>query len=41
MRIILHIGLEQVGAERLQQVLDTKREGLISKGVLYPRSPRR
>ncbi len=39
MRIILHIGLEQVGAERLQQVLDTKREGLISKGVLYPRSP--
>ena len=39
MRIVVHIGLEQVGAERLQQVLDAKREGLISKGVLYPRSP--
>ncbi|MDU8926687.1 glycosyltransferase family 2 protein [Alisedimentitalea sp. MJ-SS2] len=39
MKLILHIGLEQVGAERLQSVLNAKREGLLSKGVLYPRSP--
>ncbi|KAA0920812.1 glycosyltransferase family 2 protein [Aquicoccus porphyridii] len=39
MRIVVHIGLEQVGALRLQQVLDQKREQLLSKGVLYPRSP--
>jgi len=39
MRIILHIGLEQVGAERIQDVLAAKREGLIGKGILFPRSP--
>ncbi|MFK7755208.1 MAG: glycosyltransferase family 2 protein [Sedimentitalea sp.] len=39
MRIYLHIGLEQVGADRLQSVLDAKRDQLISKGVLYARSP--
>ncbi|WP_137700226.1 glycosyltransferase family 2 protein [Marimonas lutisalis] len=39
MRIVVHIGMEQVGALRLQQVLDSKREQLISKGILYPRSP--
>ena len=39
MRIVIHIGLEQVGAERLQQVLDAKRDGLLSKRVLFPRSP--
>ncbi|MEZ5714473.1 MAG: glycosyltransferase family 2 protein [Paracoccaceae bacterium] len=39
MKILLHIGLEQVGAERLQAVLDAKRDGLIQKGVLFPRSP--
>ena len=39
MRIVLHIGMEQVGADRLQQVLDAKRDGLTSKRVLYPRSP--
>ncbi|MFT5616713.1 MAG: hypothetical protein ACI8Q6_004019, partial [Granulosicoccus sp.] len=39
MRIYLHIGPSQVGANRLQQVLADKREQLISKGVLYPRSP--
>lgn len=39
MRIFVHIGLEQVGALRLQQVLDAKREQLIAKGVLYPRAP--
>jgi hypothetical protein len=38
MRIVLHIGLEQVGAARLQSVLDDKREQLLTKGVLYPRS---
>ncbi|WP_420567073.1 glycosyltransferase family 2 protein [Thalassovita sp.] len=39
MRIYLHIGLEQVGASRLQSVLNDKREQLLSKGILYPRSP--
>lgn len=38
MRIVLHIGLEQVGANRLQDVLAEKREQLLSKSVLYPRS---
>ncbi len=41
MRIILHIGLEQCGAERLQDVLDAKRDQMIDKGVLYARSPGR
>ena len=39
MRIHLHIGLEQVGADRLQSVLASKRDQLISKGVLFARSP--
>lgn len=39
MRIHLHIGLEQVGADRLQNVLALKRDQLISKGVLFARSP--
>ncbi|WP_223424182.1 glycosyltransferase family 2 protein [Tateyamaria pelophila] len=39
MRIHLHIGLEQVGADRLQHVLALKRDQLISKGVLFARSP--
>ncbi|MGR3322731.1 MAG: glycosyltransferase family 2 protein [Pseudooceanicola sp.] len=39
MRILLHIGLEHVGAARLQSVLADKREQLVSKGVLFARSP--
>ncbi|MBE1284793.1 MAG: glycosyltransferase family 2 protein [Rhodobacteraceae bacterium] len=39
MRIYLHIGLEHVGADRLQKVLDDKREQLRGKGVLFPRAP--
>ena len=39
MRIYLHIGPENVGADRLQQVLAAKRDNLIGKNVLYPRSP--
>ncbi|MFT6025342.1 MAG: hypothetical protein ACI9PY_003478 [Ascidiaceihabitans sp.] len=39
MRIHLHIGLEHVGADRLQAVLASKRDQLISKGVLFARSP--
>ncbi|WP_299768498.1 glycosyltransferase family 2 protein [uncultured Tateyamaria sp.] len=39
MRIHLHIGLEQVGADRLQNVLAAKRDQMITKGVLYARSP--
>ncbi len=39
MRIHLHIGLEQVSAARLQQVLADKREQLAGKGILFPRSP--
>lgn len=38
MRIHLHIGLEHVGANRLQTVLADKREQLIAKGFLVPRS---
>lgn len=41
MRILLHIGLEQCGTDRLQSVLDEKREHLADKGVLYARSPGR
>ncbi|MEL0435917.1 glycosyltransferase family 2 protein [Phycobacter sp. K97] len=39
MRIHLHIGLEHVGAERLQKVLAQKRDQLRGKGVLFPTSP--
>ncbi|WP_406645053.1 glycosyltransferase family 2 protein [Aliisedimentitalea scapharcae] len=39
MRIYLHIGLEQVGADWLQKVLDDKREQLRGKGILFPRAP--
>ncbi len=39
MRIYLHIGPEQVGAARLQNVLADKREQLAHKGILFPRSP--
>lgn len=38
MRLFVHIGLEHVGASRLQDVLATKREQLLGKGILYPRS---
>ncbi|WP_424941928.1 glycosyltransferase family 2 protein [Aliiroseovarius crassostreae] len=41
MRIYLHIGVEQCGADRLQDVLDQKRDQMIDKGVLYARSPGR
>ena len=34
MRIYLHIGLEHVGADRLQKVMADKREQMIAKGVL-------
>lgn len=37
-RIYLHIGLEHVGAARLQQVMADKREQLLAKGVLFPRA---
>ncbi len=39
MRIHLHIGLEQVGAGRLQDVLAAKRDQMIGKAVLYARTP--
>ncbi len=39
MRIHLHIGLEHVGAERLQKLLAHKRDPLRGKGVLFPTSP--
>ncbi|MHA6264048.1 glycosyltransferase family 2 protein [Arenibacterium sp. CAU 1754] len=39
MRIYLHIGLEHVGANRLQMTLADKRENLLGKNILYPRSP--
>ncbi len=37
-RIHLHIGLEHVGAARLQQVMADKRDQLLAKGVLFPRA---
>ncbi|WP_299558101.1 glycosyltransferase family 2 protein [uncultured Sulfitobacter sp.] len=39
MRIVLHIGLEELSAARLQSVLAAKRDQLIGKGVLFARSP--
>jgi hypothetical protein len=39
MRILLHIGLEHVGAERLQQIMADKRDQLRAKGILFPRAP--
>ncbi len=39
MRIYLHIGLEHVGADRLQTALAEKRSQLADRGVLFPRSP--
>ncbi len=39
MRIFLHIGLPEMGADRLQQVLADKRDNLRAKGVLFPTSP--
>ncbi|CUH68426.1 hypothetical protein TG4357_03569 [Thalassovita gelatinovora] len=38
MRIYLHIGLEQTGAARLQQILSDKRDQLATKGYLFPRA---
>lgn len=37
MRIMVHIGPAEVGADRIQKVLADKREGLESKGILFPR----
>ncbi len=37
MKIYLHIGLEQCGATRLQEVLADKRGQLLQKGILFPR----
>ncbi|UWR23738.1 glycosyltransferase family 2 protein [Sulfitobacter sp. S190] len=39
MRIELHIGLEGVGADRLQSVLAAKRDLMLRHGTLYARSP--
>ena len=38
MRIVLHIGLPECGADRLAQVLADKREQLETKGILFPRA---
>lgn len=37
MRIYLHVGLEQTGADRLQDILSDKRDQLAGKGYLFPR----
>jgi len=39
MKIHLHIGLDPAATNRLQTILSDKREQLIGKGVLFPRSP--
>ena len=38
MRIYLHIGPDQWATARLQEVLDSKREGLADKRILFPRA---
>jgi len=39
MRISVHIGPDGATTDRLQGVLSAKRDGLVSKGILYARSP--
>lgn len=39
MRIVVHIGLENCGVERLQNVLSDKRNQLTTKGVRYANAP--
>ncbi|MDA7426650.1 glycosyltransferase family 2 protein [Thalassococcus lentus] len=39
MRIYLHIGPDGATSDRLQRVLDAKRDQMLQKGVLYARSP--
>lgn len=41
MRIHLHIGPQQVGADRLQLALDANREALADRGIVVPSSPGR
>lgn len=41
MRVVIHIGLPQCGAFRLQSVLHDKRRLLADQGVLFPASPGR
>jgi len=38
MRVFLHIGPDSLGADRIQETLDDKRENLISRGILFPKS---
>ncbi|SMX28012.1 hypothetical protein TRP8649_02124 [Pelagimonas phthalicica] len=39
MRIYVHIGPDGASSDRLQRVLDSKREQMLGKGVLYARTP--
>ncbi|WP_299937780.1 glycosyltransferase family 2 protein [uncultured Pelagimonas sp.] len=39
MKIFVHIGPDGTSSDRLQRVLDSKREQMLGKGVLYARSP--
>ncbi len=39
MRIYLHIGPDATSSDRMQRVLDAKRDQMIGKGLLYARSP--
>lgn len=41
MKIYLHIGLPHCGADRIQNVLDDKRDNLARKNILFPRTPGR
>lgn len=36
MRIIVHVGMDQCGASRIQDTMANKRDQLSSKGILYP-----
>ena len=38
MRVYVHIGVEHCGADRIQAVLEAKRDQLAGKGVLFPKS---
>ncbi|MGH1412185.1 MAG: glycosyltransferase family 2 protein [Pelagimonas sp.] len=39
MRIYVHIGPDAASSDRLQRVLDAKRDQMLGKGVLYARTP--
>lgn len=37
-KVILHVGMEKAGSTSIQNVLEARAEGLLARGVLFPRS---